>query len=102
MFDCSIFTEYDDRDLSSMSENISNKWRSRLTKEQSKKLKKSRSEQTQTKVMTLTKEEKKQISIANETMDLVSFHFRMRSFPFFKIFHLWLAKFLSYFSIFLT
>ncbi len=72
MFDCSIFTEYDDRDLSCMSENITNKWRSRLTKEQSKKLQKSRSEQSQVKVMTLTKEDKKQISIANETMDLVS------------------------------
>ncbi len=71
MFDCSIFTEYDDRDLSCMSENISNKWRSRLTKEQSKKLKKSRSEQSQAKVTTLTKEEKKHILIANETLDLV-------------------------------
>ncbi len=72
MFDCSLFTEYDDRDLSCMSENIVNKWRSRLTKEQSKKLQKSRSEQSHAKVMTLTKEDKKQISIANETMDLVS------------------------------
>ena len=42
MFDCSIFTEYSDRDLSCMSENIANKWRSRLTKDQSRKLKKSR------------------------------------------------------------
>ena len=42
MFDCSIFTEYTDLDLSCMSENFANKWRSRLTKEQARKLKHSR------------------------------------------------------------
>ena len=36
MFDCSIFTEYTEEELSHMSEKITKKWRSRLTKEQSK------------------------------------------------------------------
>jgi hypothetical protein len=39
MFDCSIFTEYTEEELSHMSEKIAKKWRSRLTKEQSKKSK---------------------------------------------------------------
>jgi hypothetical protein len=60
MFDCSIFTEYDEGDLSNLSEHISNKWRSRLTKEQCKKLKKSRGK---------TEEEK--VSKVDETMALV-------------------------------
>ena len=64
MFDCSIFTEYNEGDLSCLSEHISNKWRSRLTKEQSKKLKKSRGRKTE-------EEKEEKVAEFDETMALV-------------------------------
>jgi hypothetical protein len=42
MFDCSIFTEYDDTELSCLSEKITTKFRSRLLKQDSSKKQKNR------------------------------------------------------------
>ena len=40
MFDDSIFTEYDDQNISCMGENISSRWRNRMTKDEKKRKKK--------------------------------------------------------------